>query len=321
VSASRPIARSLEHQPKLSYDGSVSKAIEPKRSRVHVHDDSRRWDLFVPRTDDIVVTTPPKSGTTWMQGIVASMLWPRGDSPAPAFDLCPWLDLRLIPISELIGQLDHLPHRRIIKTHSPADCIPIFPSCRYLAVYRDPRDAFVSWANHRRTMREELIEALNADAASDGIEPWPPRWNGDLDELWGEWVDWGTPMEHLASWWPHRGKPYVLFVHYADLKQDLEGEMRRVAAFLDVDVPDDLWPAVVERCGIAEMRQAHETSMLAVAFEGGATSFFDQGASGRWQDLMPDHLVRSHEELAASQLAEDARHWMEHGSLASGWRP
>jgi aryl sulfotransferase len=299
----------------------MSMAIEPTRSRVHVHDDSRRWEQFVPRAGDIVVTTPPKSGTTWMQGIVASLLWPGGDNPAPAFDLCPWLDLRLVPIAELLMQLDEVPHRRIIKTHSPADCMPIHPACRYLAVYRDGRDAFVSWANHRRTLRPEIIEALNADAASDGVAPWPPQWSGDLDQLWQEWVDWGTPMEHLASWWPHRGQPYVLFVHYADLQRDLDGEMRRIAAFLDIDVPAELWPAVVTRCGIDEMREAHETSMLGGAFGGGAASFFNAGTTGRWQAVMPDHLVHAHVELAASQLSPDARSWMDGGSLAIGWRP
>ena len=56
---------------------------------------------------------------------------------------------------------------------------PLFTGCRYLAVYRDGRDALVSWANHRRKMRPEVIEALNALAARDGIAPWPPMWDGD----------------------------------------------------------------------------------------------------------------------------------------------
>ena len=299
----------------------MSAVIEPTRRRIHLHDDSRRWDLFVPRADDIVVTTPPKSGTTWTQGIVVSLLWPGGDSPAPAFDLSPWLDNRSTPIAELVTKIDQVPHRRVIKTHTPADCMPIHTMCRHLAVYRDPRDAFASWANHRRTMRPEFTEAMNAAAAADGIAPWPARWDGDLDQLWREWTDWGTPMEHLASWWTHRGQPYVLFVHYADLQRDLDGEMRRIAAFLELDVPEHLWPAVVKRCGIDEMREAHEASVLQGVFDGGVASFFHEGLTGRWQDLLPDHLVRANEALTAEQLPPDARRWIERGSLATGWRP
>ena len=85
-----------------------------------------------------------------------------------------------------------LAYRPVIKTHSPADCTPIFTECRYLAVSRDGPDALVSWANHRRKMRPEVIEALNAAAALDGVAPWPPVWNGDMDQLFDEWVDWGS---------------------------------------------------------------------------------------------------------------------------------
>src|SRR5580700_10057703 len=174
------------------------------RRRQHVFDDSQRWERFTPRPEDLFITTPPKSGTTWMQGIVASLLWPHSDAPAPAFELSPWLDARIVPLDDMIARIDAIPHRRFIKTHSPADCTPIFTECRYIAVYRDGRDALVSFANHRRKFQPEVLEALNTIAARDGVAPWPPVWDGDMDQLFDEWVDWGTPMEHLASWWPNR---------------------------------------------------------------------------------------------------------------------
>jgi len=34
-----------------------------------------------------------------------------------------------------------------------------------------------------------------------------------------------------------RHLPNILFVHYNDLKADLEGEMRRIARFLEIEVP------------------------------------------------------------------------------------
>jgi Sulfotransferase domain len=36
----------------------------------HHHLDSTRWAHFTPRDDDIVISTPYKSGTTWTQEIV-----------------------------------------------------------------------------------------------------------------------------------------------------------------------------------------------------------------------------------------------------------
>ena len=294
----------------------------PTRVHCHVHDDSRRWGRFVPRDDDIFISTPPKSGTTWMQGIVSSLLWPDGDAPAPAFDVSPWVDARIVPVDEMMARLEAIPHRRFLKTHSPADTTPIFRWCRYLAVYRDGRDALVSWANHRAKMRPEIIEACNADAAGDGIAPWPPRWNGDLDVLFDEWVDWGTPMEHLASWWPLRHEPFVLLVHYADLLADLEGEMRRIAGFLGIDVPSDRWPGAVDRCRFESMRDQHGSgSLLQSAFEGGESAFFNRGTSGRWREVLTAKQLARHDALVAEHLPPEAASWLEHGSLALGRRP
>ncbi len=257
-----------------------------------------------------------------MQGIVASLLWPHGDAPAPAFDLSPWLDARIVPLDDMLARVDAIPHRRFIKTHSPADCTPIFTGCRYLAVYRDGRDALVSWANHRRKMRPEVIEALNANAARDGVAPWPTVWDGDMDQLFDEWVDWGTPMEHLASWWPNRHEPFVLLVHYADLSRDLGGEMRRIADFLDVDIPRALWSEVVERCRFEAMKSQHEASeILNRSFPEGATAFFNQGTNGRWRAQLSEAQLRRHEQLAAERLPKEAALWLEHGSLALGQRP
>ncbi|HWE55588.1 MAG TPA: sulfotransferase domain-containing protein [Acidimicrobiales bacterium] len=292
------------------------------RCRQHVFDDSRRWDQFTARSDDIFITTPPKSGTTWTQGIVASLLWPHGDAPGPAFELSPWLDARIVPVEDTMARVDAIPHRRFIKTHSPADCTPIFTECRYLAVYRDGLDALMSWANHRRKMRPEVIGALNAIASCDGVTAWPPVWEGDLDQLFDEWVDWGTPMEHLASWWPNRHEPFVLLVHYADLIGDLDGEMRRIADFLEIDIPASLWADVVERCSFEAMKAQHQAStILNQAFSDGATAFFNRGMNGGGRaDLSEAHL-RRHHQLTAEHLPEDAAEWLEHGSLALGQRP
>jgi len=51
--------------------------------------DSRRWESYRPRRDDIVIATYPKSGTTWMQRIVSLLVFqkteplPRGAGAPP----------------------------------------------------------------------------------------------------------------------------------------------------------------------------------------------------------------------------------------------
>ena len=47
-------------------------------------------------------------------------------------------------------------------------------------------------------------------------------------------------------------------VHYNDLKADLAGEMARIAAFLDIAVPDELMPRLVEAARFAAMQRDGE---------------------------------------------------------------
>ena len=52
----------------------------PQREYRSVIQDNLRWQRYVHRPGDIVVCTPPKNGTTWMQTIVTTLLFPGGRS-------------------------------------------------------------------------------------------------------------------------------------------------------------------------------------------------------------------------------------------------
>lgn len=256
-----------------------------------------------------------------MQGIVSSLLWPAGDAPGERGSRSPWVDARFAPVDDVLATLAAQSHRRFIKTHSPADCVPLFEECKYVTVYRDGRDALMSWSNHRAKMRPELIEYLNATGASEGIEPLPPVWGGEMDELFDQWITDCSSIEHLASWWPLRAEPFVCFVHYNDLKRDLEGEMRRLAGFLGIDVPEADWAQVVERCGLDQMRDEARGSRVERMFDGGAESFFFKGTNGRWRDVLTPAQLERYDRLVADGLPTDAATWLQYGSLELGERP
>lgn len=289
--------------------------------QITVLEDSRRWRSIGLRPDDIVISTPPKCGTTWTQGIVASLLWSGRDLPETLGQVSPWIDMRASPIDELAHRVAAQDHRRFLKSHSRADALAIDSDVTYVVVYRDVRDALVSWANHRGGMHPEIVEGCNALAAADGVDPWPPRWSGDFDDLLDEWEPAHSPALHLASWWPLRHESNVVFVHYNDLKADLPGEMHRLATRLGIDVDDSDWADVVDRCRLDRMRESVAASGgLDFLFDGGVDRFFFKGTNGRWADLLTGAQVERCIGLSA-ELPADAAAWLEHGSLALGWRP
>ena len=76
----------------------------------------------------------------------------------------------------------------------------------------------------------------------------------------------------------------MLFVHYNDMKADLDGEMRRVADFLGIPVDESRWAEQVAACTFAGMKaRADEIADFESHFVGGADTFLYKGTNGRWQ--------------------------------------
>jgi hypothetical protein len=63
--------------------------------------DSARWDGFEFRPSDIVISTPPKSGTTWTQMLCALLIFDGPDFPAPLGARSPWLDQSIRALDDL----------------------------------------------------------------------------------------------------------------------------------------------------------------------------------------------------------------------------
>jgi aryl sulfotransferase len=129
----------------------------PRRTRVYQnhHFDSTRWDYLERRPDDIVIATSYKAGTTWMQSIVANLVFYGRDFPAPVGEMSPWLDMRLLPLEVALTGLKAQTHRRFIKTHLPLDGLPYDERLKYVYVARDARDVFMSLWNHYTTHTED----------------------------------------------------------------------------------------------------------------------------------------------------------------------
>src|SRR3954469_11443865 len=132
-------------------------AIQRYRSLVA---DSQRWEGLQFRDDDIVISTPPKCGTTWMQMLCALLVFQTPDLPHRLTELSPWLDMLTAPRDEVVASLDAQEHRRFIKSHTPLDGLPYDERVTYICVGRDPRDVAVSCAHHLANLDLEQFLAV-----------------------------------------------------------------------------------------------------------------------------------------------------------------
>jgi aryl sulfotransferase len=290
----------------------------PRKTRdVHNHHmDSTIWNDFAFRDDDVIVATYAKSGTTWTQQIVSQILF-DGQEDLPVHAMSPWLDLRIMPpnTKEMLAAQEH---RRIIKTHLPLDALVFSPKAKYLYVARDGRDVVWSMYNHHAGANDFWYQALNETPGLVGPKIDKP--NPDIRQYFLDWMTQdGVPFwpfwENIASWWEARHLPNVKLVHFADLKRDLEGQMREIADFLEVDIAEDRWPTIIGHCTFDYMK-AHAENVAPLGgaiFEGGAKTFVNKGVNGRWKDVLSPADSLAYEQMAIDRLGPECARWLMSG--------
>lgn len=290
--------------------------VSPVHRYQHLDWDSGRWDGFEGRAGDIYVCTCYKSGTTWTQMIAALLVFQTTDLPAPLNELSPWVDLVTDSAEAMHARLAEQSHRRILKTHTPLDGLRWHADARYLYVARDPRDVFVSMMNHQantdvtveRALAAEMGQAqtvtdMLAETEEERLKDW-------LSKGFFEWERDGYPywsvLGHGETFWQHRDRSNILLLHYTQMKDDLGGQMRRIAEFLGIEVDEEIFPKLVEAASFASMKKKADAlapSADAKLWKNNA-QFFSKGTSGQWQGRWSEANIARFEALCATYPAD-----------------
>jgi aryl sulfotransferase len=285
------------------------------------HFDSTIWNDFDFRDDDIVISTYAKSGTTWVQQIVSQLLF-NGEEGLEVAEMSPWLDLRVPPKAVKLPFVAGQAHRRFLKTHLPVDALVFSPKAKYLYIGRDGRDVVWSMYNHHVNANGAWYDALNNTPDRVG-----PPIEKPVESTRQYFLDWlardGHPFwpfwENIRSWWAIRDLPNVHMVHFESLKQDMPGEIRRIAAFLDIPIDERTWPAILEHCSFKYMKaNATKSVPLGGAFwDGGAQTFVHKGENGRWRDTLTAEDSARYEAIALEQLGPQCARWLMTGQASA----
>jgi len=289
-------------------------------------EDSARWDRLGLRAGDVVISAPSKSGTTWAQMICALLVFRTPDLPAPLTALSPWLDMLIRPVDEVVARLDAQRHRRFVKTHTPLDGLPHDERVTYVAVGRDPRDVALSLRHQGANLRRDVIRDLLDDPTAEPGRELGPADAADERAFFRRWTDDDTsPHDDLDSlrgvlWqqsraWSRRQDPNVVLLHYGDLSRDLDGEMRRLADRLGIDVAEPTWPELVEAATFDRMRQRSADLVpderLGIMKDTGR--FFRRGTSGGWRDVLTDDDLARYDARVAALAPPGLAGWLHHG--------
>ena len=296
--------------------------------------DSERWVRFEHRPGDIVISTPPKSGTTWTQMLCALSVFDGPDFPAQLDAMSPWLDMRIRSEDEVFSIYDCQTHRRFIKTHTPLDGLPLRDDVTYLVVGRDPRDVLVSWEHHMANIDVDVIVRSRAEAVGlddlPGTETAAPpdpdpavrfRQFVEVKPSTSEQVSLANVLHHLETGWERRSEPNVGLFHFLDYQRDLVAEMVRLSELCRFGLDRDRLTELAPEAGIARMRDRAPDVAPDVSKSGhwkDPASFFRSGASGEWTERVTPDDVDRYGRRVSELVADDLARWAHDGSSPSG---
>jgi hypothetical protein len=282
-------------------------------------DDSGRWRGFPFRDGDIVISTRSKSGTTWMQMICALLVFGTPELPAPLPSLSPWVDHCIEPVADVFTRLEAQRHRRFVKTHTPLDGVPLDRRATYVVVARHPLDMAVSLYHQGDNIdRQRMAELTGTPPRPVSPRPsehdWLVRWTTTRctpleqpDSLVGV-------LHHVTDAWRRRDRPdgpQVLLVHYADLLEDLPGQMRRIAERLGIEVPEPRWPSLVRAARFEAMRdRGEELVPNALGVLKDPSRFFRRGSSGAGREVLAAEELAAYEDRVRGLAPPEVVAWL-----------
>lgn len=191
------------------------------------------------RDGDIIISVPPKSGTTWTMNIVHQLLNGGTTDFEDIYAEVPWIEFLSYPgqsFQEALDRIESMPtaQRRAFKTHSCPPVVPFFQEdgsekkIKYLVVFRNPEEALVSFRPFLDQQTDEWRDLWKIPKGKFSRPDFPSFYQEVINAQGWQSRFFGF----LAAWWPMRHEKNVLFLHYSDMKQDHEGTLRKIAAFL-----------------------------------------------------------------------------------------
>lgn len=109
----------------------------------------------------------------------------------------------------------------------------------------------------------------------------------------------------------------MMLLHFAQLKADMPGQIRKIAEFLEIPIDESKWEAILEHCSFDYMKEhaADSAPLGGAPWKGGAKTFIHKGTNGRWRDVLTDEDNARYEATAVEKLGPECANWLKTGEM------
>ncbi|CAL4943698.1 unnamed protein product [Urochloa decumbens] len=266
---------------------------------------------FKPRSDDIILATYPKCGTTWLKALAFTITtrgrhgFAAGGHPLLAGgrqhpqEVVAHLEVPN-PAGDLTG-IGEMPSPRLLATHLPLSLLPPAVAtcgCRVVYLCRQPKDAFISWWHFANSMRGGSSPFIEFDDAlsmfCEGFSPFGPFWEHYLEY-------WKQSMERPQQ---------TLFLKYEEIVSDPVEVVKKLAGFFAVPFTEEeergVPEEVVRLCSF-ETLSGLEHNLAGDVARGdsivvGKSMFFRKGKVGDWENHMSKEIAKKLDDVIEDKL-------------------
>ncbi|MGJ3238730.1 MAG: sulfotransferase domain-containing protein [Anaerolineae bacterium] len=216
--------------------------------------------------DDVFIAGFPKCGNTWMQTIIAGMVYGMDASVAP---------IRMV--LDLVPEVHKSYYRRYTTpTYFKTHLLPQPDYRRVINIVRDGRDAMLSYYHYLY-----------------GIEQ-PSDWETLLAQgtnYYGLW------HEHVAQWLDNPYDAQIILIRYEDLLAQPLPTLAKLRDFLHLEIDETRLQTVIKQTTFSNLQANEAEQGMDDDKWSDEHAFFRSGKMGGYRTLPPDIIERLNQQM------------------------